>query len=141
MSGANCSLAHVSGFTPSGSLHSSVPDMEWRAIAGVLNAIPYVDDLGLLLATGFTLAGGGGWWHVAGVQVPRGRPSKGYLITPRILGTRLNLHPMAVILGLLIGQSFCLLGVILVIPTIAVTKVFHVLSRLPQGFELHHNSA
>ncbi len=67
------------------------------AIAGLLNAIPYVGTaLGLLLATGLTLADGGGLWRIAGVvgvfavvQV-----IEGYLLTPRILGGRLNLHPL-----------------------------------------------
>lgn len=50
---------------------------------------------------------------------------EGYILTPRILGGRLNLHPMAVFLGLLIGgKLFGLLGVILAIPAIAIGKVF-----------------
>ena len=49
---------------------------------------------------------------------------EGYVLTPRILGGRLNLHPMAVFLGLLIGgKLFGLLGVILAIPAIAIGKV------------------
>ncbi|HXG84975.1 MAG TPA: AI-2E family transporter [Pyrinomonadaceae bacterium] len=50
---------------------------------------------------------------------------EGYYLTPKILGGRLNLHPMAVFLGLLIGgKLFGLLGVILAIPAIAIGKVF-----------------
>jgi predicted PurR-regulated permease PerM len=114
------------------------------AIAGVLNTIPYVGStLGLLLATGFTLAEGGGWWHVAGVVGVFAvvQTIEAYLLTPRILGTRLNLHPMAVILGLLIGAKlFGLLGVILVIPTIAVAKVFLMFVReLYKASSFYHN--
>jgi predicted PurR-regulated permease PerM len=114
------------------------------AIAGVLNTIPYVGStLGLLLATGFTLAEGGGWWHVAGVVgvFVVVQTIEAYLLTPRILGTRLNLHPMAVILGLLIGAKlFGLLGVILVIPTIAVAKVFLMFVReLYKASSFYHN--
>jgi predicted PurR-regulated permease PerM len=98
------------------------------ALAGLLNAIPYVGTLlGLLLACGFTLAGGGGGWEIAaivGVFIAV-QSIEGYYLTPRILGGRLNLHPMAVFLGLLIGgKLFGLLGVILAIPAIAIAKVF-----------------
>src|SRR6185503_7409705 len=50
---------------------------------------------------------------------------EGYFLTPRILGGRLSLHPMAVFLGLLIGgKLFGILGILLAVPTIAVAKVF-----------------
>jgi predicted PurR-regulated permease PerM len=114
------------------------------AIAGLLNAIPYVGTaLGLLLATGFTLADGGGLWRILGVVsvFVVVQSIEGYLLTPRILGSRLNLHPMAVFLGLLIGgKLFGLLGVILAIPTIAVTKVFLMFFReLYKGSYFYHN--
>ena len=97
-------------------------------IAGLLNAIPYVGTLlGIVLAGGFTIAGGGGVWDAAavlGVFVAV-QSLEGYILTPKILGGRLNLHPMAVFLGLLIGgKLFGLLGVILAIPAIAIGKVF-----------------
>ena len=97
-------------------------------IAGLLNAVPYVGTiLGIVLAGGFTFAGGGGVWDIAavlGVFVAV-QSLEGYVLTPKILGGRLNLHPMAVFLGLLIGgKLFGLLGVILAIPVIAIGKVF-----------------
>jgi len=97
-------------------------------LAGLLNAVPYVGTLlGIVLAGGFTVAGGGGVWDVAavlGVFVAV-QTLEGYYLTPKILGGRLNLHPMAVFLGLLIGgKLFGLLGVILAIPAIAIGKVF-----------------
>ncbi|MEP7336876.1 MAG: AI-2E family transporter, partial [Acidobacteriota bacterium] len=66
---------------------------------------------------------------------------EGYFLTPRILGARLNLHPMAVFLGLLIGgKLFGLLGFILVIPVIAVVKVFLMFFReLYKGSPFYHN--
>ncbi|MDI1243202.1 MAG: AI-2E family transporter, partial [bacterium] len=75
-------------------------------LAGLLNAIPYVGSLiGLGLAGGLTLANGGGVWDVGavvGVFVAV-QTLEGYVLTPKIIGGRLNLHPMAVFLGLLIG--------------------------------------
>jgi predicted PurR-regulated permease PerM len=98
------------------------------ALAGFLNAIPYVGTVsGLVLATGFTLADGGGLWRVAGVVgvFIAVQSIEGYYLTPRILGGRLSLHPMAVFLGLLIGgKLFGILGILLAVPTIAVAKVF-----------------
>lgn len=112
-------------------------------IAGLLNAVPYVGTiLGIVLAGGFTIAGGGGAWDVAavlGVFVAV-QTLEGYILTPRILGGRLNLHPMAVFLGLLIGgKLFGLLGVILAIPAIAIGKVFFkFLRELYQASYFYH---
>lgn len=97
-------------------------------IAGLLNAVPYVGTfIGIILACGFTIAHGGGVWDIAavlGVFVAV-QTLEGYILTPRILGGRLNLHPMAVFLGLLIGgKLYGFLGFILAIPAIAVGKVF-----------------
>ena len=102
-------------------------------LAGFLNVIPYIGTIfGLTIATGFTIADGGGFWRLVGVigvfiavQV-----IEGYFLTPRILGRRMNLHPMAVFLGMLIGgKLFGFLGIILAVPTIAVAKVFLMFSR------------
>jgi predicted PurR-regulated permease PerM len=114
------------------------------ALAGLLNAIPYVGTgLGIILATGFTVADGGGLWQVGGIIAIFATVQciEGYFLTPRILGARLNLHPMAVFLGLLIGgKLFGLLGIILVIPVIAVVKVFLLFFReLYKGSLFYHN--
>ena len=97
-------------------------------LAGFLNMIPYVGTiLGMVLATGFTLADGGGLWRIAGVLgvFAAVQSIEGYYLTPRILGGRLSLHPMAVFLGLLIGgKLFGFLGIVLAVPAIAVAKVF-----------------
>ena len=112
-------------------------------LAGLLNAIPYVGTLlGIVLGCGFTVADGGGVWEVAavlGVFVAV-QSLEGYVLTPRIIGGRLNLHPMAVFLGLLIGgKLFGLLGVILAIPAIAIGKVFFkFLRELYQASYFYH---
>lgn len=103
----------------------------WAGIAlivGLLNAIPYLGTiLGIVLAVGFTLAGGGSVWEVTAVLgvFAAVQTLEAYVLTPRIIGGRLNLHPMAVFLGLLIGgKLFGFLGIILAIPAIAISKVF-----------------
>lgn len=97
-------------------------------IAGLLNAIPYVGTiLGIILASAFTLAEGGGAWDIAGVLgiFAVVQTFEGYVLTPKILGGRLNLHPMAVFLGLLVGgKLFGFLGIVLAIPAVAIGKVF-----------------
>lgn len=112
-------------------------------IAGLLNAIPYVGTvLGFVLATAFTLAEGGGFWEIAGVLgvFVAVQSLEGYVLTPRILGGRLNLHPMAVFLGLIIGgKLFGLLGFVLAIPAIAISKVFlKFIRELYQASEFYH---
>jgi predicted PurR-regulated permease PerM len=113
-------------------------------IAGLLNAVPYVGTiLGIVLAGGFTIAGGGGVGDIAAVLgiFVAVQTLEGYVLTPRILGGRLNLHPMAVFLGLLIsGKLFGFLGFILAIPAIAIGKVFFkFLRELYQDSYFYHN--
>jgi predicted PurR-regulated permease PerM len=112
-------------------------------IAGLLNAIPYVGTvLGIILAGGFTVAGGGGVWDVAAVLgiFVAVQTLEGYVLTPKIMGDRLNLHPMAVFLGLLIGgKLFGFLGFILAIPSVAIGKVFfRFLRELYQASYFYH---
>jgi predicted PurR-regulated permease PerM len=113
------------------------------ALAGLLNIVPYVGaTLGLILAAAFTVADGGGVWRCAGVigVFAAAQTIEGYVLTPRIIGTRLRLHPMVVFLGLLIGgKLFGLLGIILAVPTIAVSKIFLMFFReLYKGSYFYH---
>ena len=118
----------------------------WAGLAvlsGFLNLVPYVGTLfGMVLATAFTLADGGGFWRVAGVLAVFAvvQSVEGYYLTPKILGARLRLHPMAVFLGLLIGgKLFGFLGIVLAVPTLAVGKVFLMFLReLYKGSYFYH---
>jgi predicted PurR-regulated permease PerM len=112
-------------------------------LSGFLNLVPYVGTLfGMVLATAFTLADGGGFWRVAGVLAIFAvvQSIEGYYLTPKILGGRLQLHPMVVFLGLLIGgKLFGFLGIILAVPTLAVSKVFLMFLReLYKGSYFYH---
>jgi predicted PurR-regulated permease PerM len=127
-----------------GFLPLSVP--AWAGIAtlaGLLNLVPYIGTLfGLILATIFTLADGGGFWRVTGVICLFGivQAIEGYYLTPKILGERLRLHPMAVLLGILVGgKLFGLLGIVLAVPSLAVAKVFLMFLReLYKGSYFYH---
>jgi predicted PurR-regulated permease PerM len=50
---------------------------------------------------------------------------EGMLITPRVVGTTVGLHPLVAIVALLIGgQIFGLMGMLLAVPVVAVLQVF-----------------
>jgi predicted PurR-regulated permease PerM len=113
------------------------------ALSGFLNVIPYVGTgFGLILASGFTFAETRELWRVAGVAgvFVAVQCIEGYFLTPRILGQRLSLHPMAVFLGLLIGgRLFGFLGVLLAVPVIAVAQVFlKFLREIYRSSEFYH---
>jgi predicted PurR-regulated permease PerM len=119
----------MSGLYAIGFAALSVP--AWAGLAvlsGLLNIIPYVGTgFGIILASGLEFASGGGLWSVAGVLAVFAavQAIEGYFLTPRILGARLRLHPMAVFLGLLIGgRLFGFLGILMAVPVIAVSHVF-----------------
>ncbi|HEY5992973.1 MAG TPA: AI-2E family transporter [Gallionellaceae bacterium] len=96
-------------------------------IAGLLVFIPYVGMItGLVLATiaaatQFTSFGSMLLvWAVFGA----GQLLEGMVITPRLVGERIGLHPLAVIFALLaFGQMFGFFGVLLALPVSAVLLV------------------
>jgi predicted PurR-regulated permease PerM len=96
-------------------------------VAGMLVFIPYVGMItGLVLATlaaaaQFTSFGSVLLvWVVFGV----GQALEGMVVTPRLVGERIGLHPLAVIFALLaFGQMFGFFGVLLALPISAVLLV------------------
>lgn len=96
-------------------------------LSGLLNFVPYLGTLtGLALSLLFVTLDGAGLWRVIGVLMVFSlvQSIEGYYLTPKLLGSRLNLHPMWVLVGLMIGGNlFGLLGIILAVPVIAVAKV------------------
>lgn len=114
-------------------------------LAGLLNFVPYLGTVtGLVLSLVFVALDGAGLWRVAGVVGVFGlvQAVEGYYLTPKLLGTSLNLHPMVVLLGLMVGGNlFGLIGIILAVPVIALVKVvFHFLDRAYQGSEFYRRS-
>jgi predicted PurR-regulated permease PerM len=114
------------------------------SISGFLNLIPYVGTLfGWVLASGFTFADTRELWRVfavTGIFVAV-QCIEGYYLTPKILGGRLRLHPMAVFLGLLVGgKLFGFLGILLAVPVIAIAQVFVKFFReLYKASKFYHN--
>lgn len=96
-------------------------------LSGVLVFVPYLGTItGLTLATLAALTQFQEWssviivWAVIG----SGQLLEGMLITPRLVGERIGLHPVAVIFSLMaFGQLFGFIGILLALPVSAVLLV------------------
>ena len=98
--------------------------------AGLLSFIPYVGTItGAVTSIGLALAQFPSWngvFLVAGVFI-LGQILEGYVIYPRLLGNRVELHDVLVIFALMAGgAAFGFLGVLLAVP---VTAALGVLTR------------
>ncbi len=89
--------------------------------------IPYIGiALGFTLATLAALLQFGPGSAIAGVLVLYGLGQflEGFFLTPRLVGERIGLHPVAVLFALLLfGKLFGFFGVLLALPTSAVSVV------------------
>lgn len=97
-------------------------------IAGLISFVPYLGTAtGIVLGVIAALVQSGGDWSlVAMVMVVFviGQMLEGYVLTPRIVGDRIGLHPVAVIFAIMAGgQLFGFLGMLLALPIAAVANV------------------
>ena len=96
-------------------------------LSGLLNVVPYLGTLtGLTLSLTFVALDGAGFGRLFGVIAIFlvVQNFEGYYLTPKLLGGRLQLHPLWVLTCLVIGGNlFGLVGIFLAIPVIAVSKV------------------
>jgi predicted PurR-regulated permease PerM len=99
-------------------------------LLGLLNVVPYLGNivgLGISLPLAYFQEGGGPWTLgavlivFAAVQL-----IEGYLLTPKIMGDRTGLHPMAIIFAIFFWGAALngILGMILAIPLTAFLVVF-----------------
>jgi len=96
--------------------------------AGAISFIPYLGAIfGLTSSVGVALYQfWPDWLHVAGVAVIffTGQLLQDYVLTPRLIGNRVGLHPLWVIFGVLAGGAlFGFVGVLLSVPACAVIGV------------------
>ncbi len=96
-------------------------------LIGILSFIPVVGvAIGLVLAMGITLVQTP-TWTAAGIMVAVfavGQVAENSFLSPKLVGGRVNLHPVWVIFALLaFGKLFGFLGVLLALPAAAVTGV------------------
>lgn len=96
--------------------------------AGLLNLVPYLGGIvGIVAALALSVLKFHDVFHPAMVLVVFGvvQVIEGYVLTPKIVGDRLGLHPVIVILALVVlGQLMGFVGVLLAVPIAAVLKVF-----------------
>lgn len=94
------------------------------AIAGLLSVVPFLGTIiGLVLATIAMLVQTGQWqelWLVV-LVFGVGQFIEGNILTPKLVGDKIDLHPVVVIFVVLAGgQLFGFTGVLLALPTAAV---------------------
>jgi predicted PurR-regulated permease PerM len=96
-------------------------------IAGLLTFVPYLGPAsGIILGVIAALVQYGDWKYVAGVLAVFGvgQVVESYWLTPKLVGDRIGLHPVAVIFAIMAGgQLFGFLGVLLALPVAAVANV------------------
>ncbi len=94
---------------------------------GLLAIVPYAGFfLGFVVGMGialFQFGAEGGFWFVLGVFMA-GQLLESYVLTPRLVGERVGLHPVWVIFAMLAGGAlFGFVGVLLAIPVAAIIGV------------------
>lgn len=96
-------------------------------IGGILTFVPYVGPATVLvLGCIAAIVQYGDWQHVAAVLVVFGvgQLVESYWLTPKLVGDRIGLHPVAVIFAVLAGgQLFGFLGMLIALPSAAVANV------------------
>ncbi len=97
-------------------------------VAGVLALVPYLGNIvALTSATALCILKFGFDWHLGAVVgwYAVCQSLEGFVLTPRIVGQSVGLHPAVVIIALLIGGDlFGFLGLLIAVPGAAVVKVF-----------------
>jgi len=96
-------------------------------LAGLLSFIPYVGSLvGFVTSTGLAMLQFQEWWSVGVVAAifVVGQAVEGNVLTPKLVGERVGLHPVWVIFALLAGGYLVgFLGVLVALPVAAVIGV------------------
>jgi len=97
-------------------------------LAGLISILPYLGLIvGILPALALAFLEHGDWQHPLLVVVvfAVAQALEGNLITPKIMGEKLGLHPLIVIFSLLVfGEFFGFLGILIAVPATAVIMVF-----------------
>ena len=96
-------------------------------LTGLLVFIPYLGfGLGLVLALIAAFLQFDGWYGLIAVAVIYGigQVVESFYLTPRLVGERIGLHPLAVIFALMaFGQLFGFVGILLALPASAILSV------------------
>ena len=96
-------------------------------VAGLVSFVPYLGFVfGIVLAGLTALNDPSGWLMLVGVVVvfSAGQMIEGSVLTPKLVGDRIGLHPVIVIFAVMaFGQLFGFFGILLALPAAAVLSV------------------
>ena len=96
-------------------------------LTGILSFIPYVGFFtGLVISALLALAGGASLaqWGALGAIFLVGNILEGYILTPRLVGKRVGLHPLWILFSVLAGGCLAgFLGVLIAVPVASVIGV------------------
>lgn len=97
-------------------------------IAGLANLVPYLGTLGgLFFAIVLSTLDGFSWFRILGILGVFGfaQALDGAVLTPKILGNKVGLHPLVMLIGVIaFGKLFGLLGIAVAVPAMATLAVF-----------------
>ncbi len=97
-------------------------------LSGAAFIIPYIGTiLGIIAASSMAFVVFHDITHIIYVFILYGGAQvlEGAVITPRVIGDKVGLHPLAIILSIIIGgELFGFLGILLAVPTAATLKIF-----------------
>ena len=96
-------------------------------LTGLLSFVPYVGFFsGLIISALLALAGGASWgqWGALAAVFLVGNILEGYVLTPRLVGKRVGLHPLWILFAVLAGGCLAgFLGVLVAVPVASVIGV------------------
>jgi predicted PurR-regulated permease PerM len=92
---------------------------------GILEFVPVVGPLvASVLIIGVALLNGYQYWLIVGIFLILWRLVQDYVVSPRVMGKSMELHPLAAIFGVLAGAEIAgVLGVYLSIPVMASLRI------------------
>jgi predicted PurR-regulated permease PerM len=97
-------------------------------LSGFGHLVPYFGTAtAAFLVIGITGLNNPEWWRLLGVilMYPIVQSTEGFILTPKILGDKLELHPFVILVGIIIGHHiFGIIGIVLAAPVMASAKVF-----------------
>lgn len=97
-------------------------------LSGFGHLVPYIGTgSAAILVIGLTALNAPEWWRLMFVALayPTVQGIEGFVLTPKILGEKLELHPFVVLAGIIIFHHlFGILGIALAAPVMACIKIF-----------------
>lgn len=96
-------------------------------VAGLVSFVPYLGFIFGILLAGLTVVGAPDiWWMLGGIIITFSVAQfiEGSLLTPKLVGDRIGLHPVIVIFAIVAGgQLFGFFGILLALPAAAALSV------------------